>query len=72
MRLIGENANVLMDRTPDAGSRGRRAGDRRRSARDIELNRLRLRESAGRYFADVVVERARPARPWSRATARPT
>jgi cation diffusion facilitator family transporter len=53
-RLIAENANVLMDRTP--------AGERAAAVRaigeipgDIELRRLRLRESAGRYFADVIV-----------------
>ncbi len=53
IRLIAENANVLMDRTPveamDSAERaiaGLEPG--------IELRRLRLRESAGRYFADVV------------------
>jgi cation diffusion facilitator family transporter len=53
-RLIGENANVLMDRTP---SEAREAAERAIEAlgADIELSRLRLRESAGRYFADVVV-----------------
>jgi cation diffusion facilitator family transporter len=53
-RLIGENANVLMDRTP---SEAREAAERAIAAlgSDIELRRLRLRESAGRYFADVVV-----------------
>jgi cation diffusion facilitator family transporter len=53
-RLIGENANVLMDRTPfDA----RAAAERAIAALggDIELSRLRLRESAGRFFADVIV-----------------
>jgi cation diffusion facilitator family transporter len=53
-RLVLENARVLMDRTPE---------EARSSARDalnqlgeeIELRRLRLRESGGRYFADVVV-----------------
>ena len=54
VRLIAENANVLMDRTPaEARASAERAiaevGD------DIELRRLRLRESAGRYFADVIV-----------------
>jgi cation diffusion facilitator family transporter len=53
-RLIAENANVLMDRTPaeawDAAEQAI-AG----LGADIELSRLRLRESAGRYFADVVV-----------------
>ncbi len=53
-RLILENAQVLMDTAPMAAQA---------IARDaivalgpeIELERLRLRESAGRYFADVVV-----------------
>jgi cation diffusion facilitator family transporter len=54
VRLIGENANVLMDRTP---VEARRAAERAIASlgADIELSRLRLRESAGRYFADVVV-----------------
>jgi cation diffusion facilitator family transporter len=54
LRLIGENANVLMDRTPE---QARQAAERAIAAlgADIELSRLRLRESAGRYFADVVV-----------------
>jgi cation diffusion facilitator family transporter len=54
IRLIGENANVLMDRTP---AEAREAAERaiERIGGDIELSRLRLRESAGRYFADVVV-----------------
>jgi cation diffusion facilitator family transporter len=53
-RLIAENANVLMDRTP---AEAREAAERAISdlGVDIELSRLRLRESAGRYFADVVV-----------------
>jgi cation diffusion facilitator family transporter len=54
IRLIAENANVLMDRTP---GEARAAAERAIAAlgRDVELSRLRLRESAGRYFADVVV-----------------
>lgn len=54
VRLVGENANVLMDRTP---AEAREAAERAIEAlgADIELSRLRLRESAGRYFADVVV-----------------
>jgi cation diffusion facilitator family transporter len=53
-RLIGENANVLMDRTPaEAREEAERAIAR--LGADVELSRLRLRESAGRYFADVVV-----------------
>ena len=53
-RLISENANVLMDRTP---AEARESAERAIAAlgADIELSRLRLRESAGRYFADVVV-----------------
>jgi cation diffusion facilitator family transporter len=53
-RLIAENANVLMDREPE---QARAAAERAIAAlgSDIELDRLRLRESAGRYFADVVV-----------------
>jgi cation diffusion facilitator family transporter len=53
-RLVAENANVLMDRTP---AEARQAAERAIAdlGADIELSRLRLRESAGRYFADVVV-----------------
>jgi cation diffusion facilitator family transporter len=53
-RLISENANVLMDRTP---AQAREAAEQAIAdlGADIELSRLRLRESAGRYFADVVV-----------------
>jgi cation diffusion facilitator family transporter len=53
-RLIAENANVLMDRTP---AEAREAAERAlaRLEPDIELVRLRLRESAGRYFADIIV-----------------
>ncbi len=52
-RLIAENANVLMDRTP---AEAREAAERSlaRLEPEIELVRLRLRESAGRYFADVI------------------
>jgi divalent metal cation (Fe/Co/Zn/Cd) transporter len=53
-RLIGVNANVLMDRTPDeARAEAERAIEA--LGGEIELSRLRLRESAGRFFADVVV-----------------
>ena len=53
-RLIAENANVLMDRTP---AEAREAAEEAIAELqgDIELRRLRLRESAGRYFADVIV-----------------
>jgi cation diffusion facilitator family transporter len=53
-RLIFENAQVLMDTDPvKAHERAREAIAT--LAPEIELDRLRLRESAGRYFADVVV-----------------
>jgi cation diffusion facilitator family transporter len=53
-RLVTENASVLMDTAPaDAQAAARTAIDG--LGPDIELRRLRLRESAGRYFADVVV-----------------
>ena len=53
-RLIFENASVLMDRAPaDAHHAAQAAIDALGS--DIELRRLRLRESAGRYFADAVI-----------------
>jgi cation diffusion facilitator family transporter len=53
-RLIYENGRVLMDTAPaDARTRAEQAitglGDA------IELRRLRVRESGGRYFADAVV-----------------
>jgi cation diffusion facilitator family transporter len=53
-RLITQNADVLMDRTPP---QAREAAEHAIAdlGADIELSRLRLRESAGRYFADVVV-----------------
>jgi cation diffusion facilitator family transporter len=53
-RLMRRNVDVLMDRAPaaaeDAASRAIRAI---RPA--IELRRLRMRQAAGRYFADVVI-----------------
>ena len=54
VRLIAENANVLMDRAP---AEARAAAERAivEAGDDVQLRRLRLRESAGRYFADVVV-----------------
>ena len=53
-RLVLENARVLMDRTPeDARTAAREAVESLEP--EIELRRLRLRESGGRYFADVVV-----------------
>jgi cation diffusion facilitator family transporter len=53
-RLIFENAQVLMDTDPaNAHELAREAIAT--LAPEIELDRLRLRESSGRYFADVVV-----------------
>lgn len=53
-RLIFENAQVLMDTDPAAAHEI--ASEAIASlAPEIELDRLRVRESAGRYFADVVV-----------------
>lgn len=53
-RLIYENARVLMDTAPaDARTKAEQAINALGDA--IELRRLRLRESGGRYFADAVV-----------------
>jgi cation diffusion facilitator family transporter len=52
-RLIYENARVLMDTAPaGAQARAEQAID---ELGDVELRRLRLRESGGRYFADAVI-----------------
>jgi cation diffusion facilitator family transporter len=53
-RLIFENAQVLMDTAPPAVQALAREAIVALGP-EIELDRLRLRESAGRYFADVVV-----------------
>jgi cation diffusion facilitator family transporter len=53
-RLVTENASVLMDAAPaQAQAAARAAVDA--LGPDIGLRRLRLRESSGRFFADVVV-----------------
>ena len=53
-RLIYENARVLMDTTPaDARAKAEAAISGLGDA--VELRRLRVRESGGRYFADAVV-----------------
>jgi cation diffusion facilitator family transporter len=53
-RLIVENARVLMDTTPaEAHARAYQAITELDD--DIELRRLRVRESGGRYLADAVV-----------------
>jgi cation diffusion facilitator family transporter len=53
-RLIFENAQVLMDGTPPAAQELAREAIVALGP-EVELERLRLRESGGRYFADVVV-----------------
>jgi cation diffusion facilitator family transporter len=53
-RLVRWNVDVLMDRTPiEAEGAARRAIRAIEPA--IELRRLRMREAAGRHFADVVI-----------------
>jgi cation diffusion facilitator family transporter len=53
-RLIRRNVDVLMDRTPDAAQEAaRRAIDALEPP--VELRRLRMRQAAGRHFADVVI-----------------
>jgi cation diffusion facilitator family transporter len=53
-RLISENARVLMDTAPAEAEESARSAIVALSP-EIELERLRVRESGGRYFADVVV-----------------
>lgn len=53
-RLMRRNVDVLMDRAPaDAANAARTAIASIRPA--IELRRLRMRQAAGRHFADVVI-----------------
>jgi cation diffusion facilitator family transporter len=53
-RLIYENARVLMDTTPhDAYVQALAAVEA--AAPGVEVQRLRVRESGGRYFADLVI-----------------
>jgi cation diffusion facilitator family transporter len=53
-RLMRSNIDVLMDRSPPAADAAARAAIRRIEP-PVELRRLRLRRSAGRHFADVVI-----------------
>jgi cation diffusion facilitator family transporter len=53
-RLIYENARVLMDTAP-ADAQGSAEAAIHALGENVDLRRLRLRESGGRYFADVVV-----------------
>ncbi|HLX31977.1 MAG TPA: cation diffusion facilitator family transporter [Gaiellaceae bacterium] len=53
-RLMRRNADVLMDRAPaDAAAAARRAIAAIRPP--VDLRRLRMRQAAGRHFADVVI-----------------
>ncbi|MEA2197301.1 MAG: hypothetical protein QOJ25_1352 [Solirubrobacteraceae bacterium] len=61
-RLISENARVLMDTAPAGAEESARAAIVAALAPEIALQRLRVRESGGRYFADVVVS-VPPGRP---------
>jgi cation diffusion facilitator family transporter len=53
-RLIYENARVLMDTAPP-GAQARAEEAIKELGAEVELRRLRLRESGGRYFADAVI-----------------
>jgi cation diffusion facilitator family transporter len=53
-RLVLANAGVLMDRAPIDAEQAARTAISHLGA-ELELRRLRLRESGGRYFADAVV-----------------
>jgi cation diffusion facilitator family transporter len=53
-RLMRSNVDVLMDRSPAASDAAARAAIERVDP-PVELRRLRLRRSAGRHFADVVI-----------------
>ena len=53
-RLMRANVDVLMDRVPlEAEETARRAIERLRPT--VQLRRLRMRQAAGRHFADVVI-----------------
>src|SRR5215203_4187734 len=53
-RLIRRNVNVLMDRAPADAEEAARAAIAGLEP-PVELRRLRVREAAGRHFADVVI-----------------
>jgi cation diffusion facilitator family transporter len=53
-RLIRGNVDVLMDRVRDEDEAAARAAIAQLEP-DVELRRLRMRESGGRHFADVVI-----------------
>lgn len=53
-RIIRQNVDVLMDRAPDREVEAARGAIEQLGPR-IQLRRLRMRRSAGRHFADVVI-----------------
>ena len=53
VRLIRGNVDVLMDRVPDEAEAAAR--DAISGVPEVELRRLRMRQSGGRQFADVVI-----------------
>lgn len=53
-RLMRRNVHVLMDRVPADAEEAARAAIARMEP-NVELRRLRMRQAAGRYFADVVI-----------------
>ncbi len=53
-RLMSGNVNVLMDRVPAAAEEAAR-GAIAQLQPAVELRRLRMRQAAGRHFADVVI-----------------
>ena len=53
-RLMRRNVDVLMDRVPADAEEAARAAIGRMEP-GVELRRLRMRQAAGRYFADVVI-----------------
>src|SRR5206468_4714901 len=54
VRLMRENVNVLMDRSPAAAAAHAREAIRTAEP-GIDLRRLRAREAGGKYFVDAVV-----------------
>jgi cation diffusion facilitator family transporter len=53
-RLMRQNVDVLMDRVPEAAEETARRAIRAITP-PVELRRLRMRQAAGRHFADVVI-----------------
>ncbi len=53
-RLMRRNIDVLMDRVPAEAERAARAAIARLDP-SVQLRRLRMRQAAGRHFADVVI-----------------